>query len=70
MATSPYSADDLACARHVITHAEKLANLEPVERADILRLALNLLRKDRAIRLAGLARAAIHSHTDTPGDAA
>lgn len=70
MGQSPYSADDLACARHVVTHAEKLASLDPVERADILRLALNILRKDCALRRQSIVRQVMHNNTTTPGDAA
>ncbi len=70
MAVSPYSADDLACARHVVTHAEKLAGLDPVRRADVLRLALNILRKDRAIRRQSAAVLLNTHRNNTPGDAA
>lgn len=51
MAASPYSPDDLACARFVVTHAHRLAGLTEAERADLLALALTILRKDRALRL-------------------
>jgi len=51
MAASPYSPDDLACARFVVTHADRLAGLTGDERADLLALALTILRKDRALRL-------------------
>ena len=67
---SPYSADDLACARTVVTHAERLAGLDPVERADVLRLAMNILRKDRAIRCGTAALRLVIAHPTTPGDAA
>ena len=67
---SPYSASDLACARHVVTHAEKLLRLDPVERADIITLALNILRKDRAFRRASGPVFTNRPTTHTPGDAA
>lgn len=51
MAASPYTADDLACARFVVTHADRLAGLTDAERDDLLALALTILRKDRALRL-------------------
>ena len=51
MSASPYRPDDLASARYVVTHADRLACLTEVERADILALALTILRKDRALRL-------------------
>lgn len=51
MPASPYSPDDLACARFVVTHADRLVGLDATERADLLALALTILRKDRALRL-------------------
>jgi hypothetical protein len=50
MATSPYSDDGLADARAVVTDADLLATLPPLERARIIAMALTILRKDRGFR--------------------
>ena len=51
MSASPYKPDDLAMARHVVTHAQALTAVTPETRAEIIDLALTILRKDRALRL-------------------
>lgn len=51
MPASPYQFQDLAMARHVVTHADALTAVTPETRAEILDLALTILRKDRALRI-------------------
>lgn len=72
MTPSPYQPDDLAMCRHLVTHAQNLMELEPEDRADILRSAYDILRKDRAFRLgqsriSGRPRLKVIPRGDGPG---
>lgn len=51
MAASPYKPEDLRDARAAVTDADKLSSLDPLTQARIARIALTILRKDRALRL-------------------
>lgn len=51
MGRSVYKPQDLATARHVVTHAQALTAVTSETRAEILDMAMTILRKDRAQRL-------------------
>lgn len=51
MPRSPYSADGLACARAALTDLRIIGAASREERLNIVGMALDILRKDRAIRL-------------------
>lgn len=51
MARSPYSAEGVALARRTLADSRYLAGLLPADRSEIIGLAFDILRKDRAARL-------------------
>lgn len=51
MPRSPYSADGLACARAALTDLRTIGAASREERLNIVGMALDILRKDRAARL-------------------
>jgi hypothetical protein len=51
MARSPYCAEGVALARQTLADSRYLAGLSPADRSEIIGLAFDILRKDRAARL-------------------
>lgn len=51
MARSPYPAEGVALARLTLADSRYLAGLSPADRFEIIGLAFDILRKDRAARL-------------------
>lgn len=74
MSASPYCPDDLAWCRSLVTQPQNLIGMEPACREDLLRLAMDVLRKDLAHRLAriepGPRLLVMPRGPGTPGDAA
>lgn len=70
MPRSPYTRDQLADARHLVTHAQNFRGLGPVEYKDVLSTAWAVLREDRAARLRPCALNLTARDPGNPGDAA
>lgn len=51
MNRSPYPAEGIALARRTLTDGTYLTGITPGDRAELVRLAFDILKKDRAARL-------------------